>query len=120
MNISMIPVKIYAVTGGAGTIGSALVRGLLDLCDGTVEVSDNLFTVRRKNMNEAATEVQFHEHDRCRFDAIAPVTDGANTAVTQLAHAPKFDLEDGLRRTLDWHSTDRLHDAVLVAAAERA
>ena len=36
--------KKYIVTGGAGFIGSALVRDLLRLGDGSVEVIDNLST----------------------------------------------------------------------------
>ena len=41
--------KKYIVTGGAGFIGSALVRGLLALRDGSVEVIDNLSTGRAEN-----------------------------------------------------------------------
>jgi len=42
--------KKYVVTGGAGFIGSALVRSLLTLGDGSVEVIDNLSTGRQDNL----------------------------------------------------------------------
>ena len=52
--------KKYIVTGGAGFIGSALVRGLLALGDGSVEVIDNLSTGRQDNLTEVASQIAFH------------------------------------------------------------
>jgi nucleoside-diphosphate-sugar epimerase len=49
--------KKYIVTGGAGFIGSALVRGLLALRDGSVEVIDNLSTGRAENLADVASQV---------------------------------------------------------------
>jgi UDP-glucose 4-epimerase len=40
-------------------------------------------------------------------------------AVRELGHAPKFSIEEGLRRTLEWYRADRQREAV-PAAAERA
>ena len=71
--------KKYVVTGGAGFIGSALVRGLLKLGDGSVEVIDNLSTGHKSNLDEVASAVRLHEVDICDFDAIAPVIAGADT-----------------------------------------
>ena len=71
--------KKYVVTGGGGFIGSALVRGLLALQDGTVEVIDNFSTGRRENLAEVASQVRMHIANICDFDAIAPVIAGADT-----------------------------------------
>jgi nucleoside-diphosphate-sugar epimerase len=71
--------KKYVVTGGGGFIGSALVRGLLALRDGTVAVVDNFSTGRQENLTEVASAVQLHVADICDFDTIAPVIAGADT-----------------------------------------
>ena len=62
--------KKYIVTGGAGFIGSALVRGLLALEDGTVEVIDNLSTGRELNLTEVESRITFHRVDIRDFDAV--------------------------------------------------
>ena len=71
--------KRSVVTGGAGFIGSALVRGLLALKDGAVEVIDNYSTGNPENLTEVASEVQVHNADICDFAAIAPILAGADT-----------------------------------------
>ncbi len=71
--------KKYVVTGGGGFIGSALVRGLLALQDGTVEVIDNFSTGRRENLTDVAGDVHLRVADICDFDAIAPIISGADT-----------------------------------------
>lgn len=83
--------KKYVVTGGAGFIGSALVGGLIRLCDGSVEVIDDLSTGRRKNLDEFATTIRFHQLDICGFDAIAPVIAGADTVfhIAAIPSVPK-------------------------------
>ena len=83
--------KKYIVTGGAGFIGSALVRGLLALGDGSVEVIDNLSTGRRANLSEVASRVVFHEADIRDFDAFAPAIAGADTVfhIAAIPSVPK-------------------------------
>jgi nucleoside-diphosphate-sugar epimerase len=71
--------KKYVVTGGGGFIGSALVRGLIALHDGTVHVIDNFSTGRQENLAEVASDVQMHVADICDLNAIAPVIAGADT-----------------------------------------
>jgi nucleoside-diphosphate-sugar epimerase len=71
--------KKYVVTGGAGFIGSALVRGLLALNDGCVEVIDNLSTGRESNLSDVASDIRLHLVDLCDFDATASVLAGADT-----------------------------------------
>src|SRR4051812_47642967 len=64
------------VTGGAGFIGSALVRSLL--AEGRrVHVIDNLSTGKLDNLDEVAGQVTVHELDLRNYDAIAPVIAGA-------------------------------------------
>lgn len=52
------------VTGGAGFIGSSIVRALLARGD-EVRVLDNLSSGKRENLAEAAGEIEFHEGDVC-------------------------------------------------------
>lgn len=79
--------KRYIVTGGAGFIGSALVRMLLAAGDGRVEIIDNLLTGRRQNLDEVRPRVEFHELDIRDYDAIAAVIAGADV-VFHLAAIP--------------------------------
>jgi nucleoside-diphosphate-sugar epimerase len=66
----------YVVTGGAGFIGSALVRALI--ANGkSVHVIDNLSTGKLENLAEIAKDVTFHEVDLRDYDRIAPIIAGA-------------------------------------------
>ncbi len=53
----------YLVTGGAGFIGSALVRGLLNEGAGRVTVVDNLLTGHESNLDEVKAGVDFRRVD---------------------------------------------------------
>jgi nucleoside-diphosphate-sugar epimerase len=65
------------VTGGAGFIGSALVRALL--AQGRrVHVIDNLCTGKLDNLEEVADQITVHELDLRDYDRIAPVIAGAD------------------------------------------
>jgi len=79
--------KRYVVTGGAGFIGSSLVRSLLETGDGEVVVIDNLLTGKEENLAEVAGGVNLQRLDIRRFDDIAPVIAGADT-VFHLAAIP--------------------------------
>ncbi len=74
-----VQMKKYVVTGGSGFIGSALVRGLFALNDGTVEVIDNFSTGRQENLTEIASPFRMHVADIRDFDTIAPIIAGADT-----------------------------------------
>lgn len=66
----------YVVTGGAGFIGSALVRALL--AEGRrVHVIDNLSTGKLDNLEEVADEITVHEFDLRDYARISPVISGA-------------------------------------------
>src|SRR5215472_62492 len=77
--------KTYVVTGGAGFIGSALVRALIGR--GKVRVIDNLLTGRMSNLDEVRNSVEFHKADIREYDAILPVIQGADV-VFHLAAIP--------------------------------
>ncbi len=76
----------YVVTGGAGFIGSALVRGLLAK-GGHVHVIDSLATGNLDNLEEIADSITVHEVDIRHYDHIAPIIAGADR-VFHLAALP--------------------------------
>jgi nucleoside-diphosphate-sugar epimerase len=77
--------KKYVVTGGAGFIGSTLVRTLLPL--GPVAVIDNLLTGHLRNLEEVRSGIEFHHADIRDAAALAPLIQGADT-VFHLAAIP--------------------------------
>jgi nucleoside-diphosphate-sugar epimerase len=80
--------KRYIVTGGAGFIGSNLVRLLLkEPGAGRVEVIDNCFTGHRANLDEVSADVVYHDADIRDHDAVARLVKSADT-VFHLAAVP--------------------------------
>ena len=77
--------KKYVVTGGAGFIGSALVRGLLREGAHNVVVIDNLLTGREANLEEVRSQVEFHRVDIRNYEKIAPVLRGADVVFHEAA-----------------------------------
>src|SRR5258708_14639158 len=67
----------YVVTGGAGFIGSAIVRKLLAEGVGTVIVIDNLLAGHERNWEEVRGQVDFQRADIRNFEEIAPMIRGA-------------------------------------------
>src|SRR6266487_323016 len=80
-----MPVKSYVVTGGAGFIGSTLVRVLAGR--GRVKVIDNLLTGRIGNLDEVQDKNEYHDADIRNYESIRPVIEGADT-VFHLAAIP--------------------------------
>ena len=78
--------KTYVVTGGAGFIGSALVRSLLEE-GGRVVVVDNFLTGRESNLEEVRDRIELHRADIRCYDQIAPAIQGADV-VFHLAAIP--------------------------------
>ncbi|HEY1342021.1 MAG TPA: SDR family oxidoreductase [Bryobacteraceae bacterium] len=67
----------YVVTGGAGFIGSAIVRALLREGASRVVVIDNLLTGRESNLDEVRSSIDFQHADLRHYDEIAPLIRGA-------------------------------------------
>lgn len=67
----------YVVTGGAGFIGSAIVRSLLREGARRVVVIDNLLTGREGNLEEVRGAVDFQLADIRHYEEIAPIIRGA-------------------------------------------
>src|SRR5712692_5581168 len=78
--------KRYVVTGGAGFIGSALVRELLAR-DGEVAVIDNLLTGHEENLDEVRPRIEMHTLDIRDYDGVARAVKGADV-VFHLAAIP--------------------------------
>jgi UDP-glucose 4-epimerase len=79
--------KKYVVTGGAGFIGSTLVRTLLAQGDGSVEVIDNLLTGHEHNLAEVRDRIVFHKIDIRDAQAVMAPIRGADV-VFHLAAIP--------------------------------
>jgi nucleoside-diphosphate-sugar epimerase len=75
----------FVVTGGAGFIGSALVRGLLREGAPKVVVIDNLLTGHAENLDEVRASVELHGADIRDYEAIAPILRGADVVFHQAA-----------------------------------
>jgi nucleoside-diphosphate-sugar epimerase len=75
----------YVVTGGAGFIGSALVRGLLRNGASKVVVIDSLLTGQEENLDEVRNSIEFHRADIRDYDQIAPVMRGADIVFHEAA-----------------------------------
>jgi len=67
----------YVVTGGAGFIGSAIVRSLLREGARKVVVIDNLLTGRESNLEEVRGSIDFQRADIRNYEEIAPLIRGA-------------------------------------------
>ncbi len=75
----------FLVTGGAGFIGSALVRGLLREGAGRVVVVDNLLSGHRRNLDEVSGSVEFHETDIRDYEALRAAMTGVETVFHEAA-----------------------------------
>ena len=73
--------KRYVVTGGAGFIGSALVRRLLAEGDGEVHVIDNLFSGHEKNLGDVRSRIELHRLDIRDYSGVAAAVAGADLVV---------------------------------------
>ncbi|HYP14679.1 MAG TPA: NAD-dependent epimerase/dehydratase family protein [Bryobacteraceae bacterium] len=75
------------ITGGAGFIGSALVRGVLDSGESQVTVIDNLLSGKEANLAEVASRVDLRVVDIRDYGAVRDTLSGAET-VYHLAAIP--------------------------------
>ena len=79
--------KRYVVTGGAGFIGSALVRRLLAEGSGEVRVIDDLSTGHEKNLEDVRSRIELDESDIREYLPVATAIRGADI-VFHLAAIP--------------------------------
>jgi UDP-glucose 4-epimerase len=75
----------YVVTGGAGFIGSAIVRRLLAEGASKVVVIDSLLTGYERNLEEVRGQVDFQRADIRNFEEIAPLIRGAKVVFHEAA-----------------------------------
>jgi nucleoside-diphosphate-sugar epimerase len=75
----------YVVTGGAGFIGSAIVRGLLREGAREVVALDNLLTGSERNLEEVRSAVDLQRADIRSYDRIAPILKGADVVFHEAA-----------------------------------
>ncbi len=75
----------FLVTGGAGFIGSALVRGLLAHGASKVVVVDNLLTGHERNLAEVRGRIDFHRTDIRDYDALRATFDGIDVVFHEAA-----------------------------------
>ncbi len=66
----------FLVTGGAGFIGSALVRGLIASGAKRIVVVDNLLTGHARNLDEVRGAIDFHQVDICDYKALRHAMEG--------------------------------------------
>lgn len=88
--------SLYLVTGGAGFIGSTLVRQLLERGE-QVRVVDNFLTGHRRNLDDVSAGIEFVEADITDLDALRPALRGVDY-VLHLAALPSVprSIEDPL------------------------
>jgi nucleoside-diphosphate-sugar epimerase len=75
----------FLVTGGAGFIGSALVRGLLAKGASRVAVVDSLLTGYERNLDEVRGAVDFHRVDIRDFEALRKAMEGIDVVFHEAA-----------------------------------
>src|SRR5579863_1353736 len=75
----------FLVTGGAGFIGSALVRGLLARGAKRVVVVDNLITGHERNLDEVRGAVDFHRVDIREYEALRKTMEGTDVVFHEAA-----------------------------------
>lgn len=75
----------YVVTGGAGFIGSTIVRALLREGVTNVTVIDNLSTGKEENLADVRTQIQFHHLDIRETRDVESVLKGAKAVFHQAA-----------------------------------
>jgi len=75
----------YVVTGGAGFIGSAIVRSLLREGARSVVVIDNLLTGRESNLEDVRGAIDFQRADIRNYEEIAPIVRGASVVFHEAA-----------------------------------
>jgi UDP-glucose 4-epimerase len=75
----------YVITGGAGFIGSAIVRGLLKEGARQVVVLDNFLTGHEENLDEVRSAIDLQRADIRNYEEIVPILKGADVVFHEAA-----------------------------------
>jgi nucleoside-diphosphate-sugar epimerase len=78
-------VSEFLVTGGAGFIGSALVRGLMACGAKRIVVVDNLFSGHMRNLDEVRGAIDFHQVDIRDYQALRNAMEGVEVVFHEAA-----------------------------------
>ncbi len=76
--------SLYLITGGAGFIGSYLVRFLLNERE-SVRVLDNFSTGKRENLEQVASRIEIVEGDLNDRQAVAAAVRGVDFVLHEAA-----------------------------------
>jgi nucleoside-diphosphate-sugar epimerase len=108
------------VTGGAGFIGSALVRKLLD-AGSRVAVIDNFFTGHERNLDEVRDRIELHNLDIRDAAGIAPVIRGADVVyhLAAIASVPRSIAEPEISHDVNINGTFNVLRAAATGGARR-
>jgi UDP-glucose 4-epimerase len=109
-------VGLYLVTGGAGFIGSCLVRRLLEEGE-KVRVLDNLSTGKESNLEEVRSDIEFREGDVCDPNAVREAVEGVEFVFHEAAipSVPR-----SVDQPLESHAANATGTLVLLRAARDA
>jgi UDP-glucose 4-epimerase len=111
----------FAVTGGAGFIGSQVVRTLLARGASRVVVIDNLLTGRAENLDEVRGNIDFHRLDIRNYDGVLSAISGCDYAA-HLAAIPSVprSIEDPLpSHDVNINGTFNVYRAAAAARVKR-
>lgn len=109
----------YLVTGGAGFIGSTLVRTLLP--HGSVAIVDNLLTGFEKNIAELSGQINFHKTDIRDAAALQPLMQGVDTVfhLAAIPSVPRSIKEPELSHDVNVNGTFNVFRAAQLAGVRR-
>jgi nucleoside-diphosphate-sugar epimerase len=113
--------KKYVVTGGAGFIGSSLVRGLVAREDGEIHVIDNFLTGKKGNLAEAGSKIELHDADIREYEQILPVIRGADVVfhLAAIPSVPRSIAEPALSHEVNIDGTFNVYRAAAEARVGR-
>jgi nucleoside-diphosphate-sugar epimerase len=111
----------YAVTGGAGFIGSQMVRTLLSHGADRVVVIDNLATGRDGNLDDIRSDIDFHRVDIRDYAGVRQALTGCDRVVhlAALPSVPRSIEDPGPSHDVNINGTFNVFRAAVDAGAKR-